>query len=395
MRALKYLAIVLGSIFLFAGCQKEYSFETGLTGSLASGSLQSAQGDCQPIVVNGEYIQDTVLTDSNSVTVQVNISSPGVYRITTDTVNGFYFKDSGFVSTTGLQSFTLKAEGTPILEQATTFAVTFDSTFCFFQVDVTAQALPDAVYTLGGAPTTCTNAAIQGTYTQGTALNITNTVAIQVNVTTPGRYLISTTATNGMTFTGQGAFATTGLMNVTLQGSGTPTTAGVNTVPITAGGTSCSFTINVIAGTDPVDDVNSSDSAWQFTQGTNFYHGYIAGAEIGDTLGQKVLNIVGITPATEDTALLLVVNLGTTVTPGTYTTVAQAGFYLVNVEGMDTTLNYIYSADPTTTGIVTSIVITSYNATTGIIQGTFSGNAKNKQGSSVPITAGKFTAKLD
>lgn len=39
-----------------------------------------------------------------------------------------------------------------------------------------------------------------------------------------------------------------------------------------------------------------------------------------------------------------------------------------------------------------SLVITSYNSTTRLVQGTFSGNAQTLSGVVVPITNGKFRA---
>ena len=56
----------------------------------------------------------------------------------------------------------------------------------------------------------CLNVTVNGTYQVGTALTAANTVDIMVNVATAGPYNISTTATNGMTFTASGTFAGTG-----------------------------------------------------------------------------------------------------------------------------------------------------------------------------------------
>jgi hypothetical protein len=63
------------------------------------------------------------------------------------------------------------------------------------------------------------DASVSGDYTKGVVLNSTNKVTVKVNVTTIGSYSISTTATNGMTFSASGAFSTTGVQTVTLTGS--------------------------------------------------------------------------------------------------------------------------------------------------------------------------------
>ncbi len=141
MKTLKYLVITLMAIIVFAACQKEYSMESGLVGTIATGALQRVNNNCAPVTVHGTFVKDSVLSDTgNYVVVQVDIATPGIYRILSDTANGFTFQDSGYIGATGLQSFRLKAHGTPILAQTTDFIVLFDTTFCSFSVNVTDTA---------------------------------------------------------------------------------------------------------------------------------------------------------------------------------------------------------------------------------------------------------------
>lgn len=173
MKTLKYLTTVLVGILLFSACQKEYSMESGLIGTPARGTLKNISGDCQPITVSGEYVRDSVLTDSNFVIVQVNIDTPGVYKIFTDIENGFSFSDSGYIASTGLQSFRLKASGRPILAQTTNFIVAFDTSFCTFAVTVADTSInqpPPVIITSGDYfPTsTGTNYRIENTLTTDT-----------------------------------------------------------------------------------------------------------------------------------------------------------------------------------------------------------------------------------
>ena len=102
-----------------------------------------------------------------------------------------------------------------------------------------------AVYTLAGSPGTCTAATISGIYKVGTALDVSNSITISVNVTTIGTYTVSTNTLNGISFTGAGAFITTGEQTITLTGSGTALAAGTFTYAFGANG--CSFTIAVAA----------------------------------------------------------------------------------------------------------------------------------------------------
>ena len=237
-----WLALIL--VVFFIGCQKEVSFENGNTP--AQGSLRSdATGDCLPKTVNGAYVATTALVPTtNTITVQVNVLNTGNYIITTDTVNGYYFRANGVFTTIGNVDVTLRGNGTPFAAGVDNFIVSFDSTVCDIAVTVLPAGTGAAVFTLNGAPAACTGATVSGVYATGTALGASNTVAVNVNVTTIGTYTLTTTF-QGMTFASTGAFTATGPNTVTLVGSGTPLTGGANTVPLTVGTTTCSFVVTV------------------------------------------------------------------------------------------------------------------------------------------------------
>lgn len=100
-----------------------------------------------------------------------------------------------------------------------------------------------ALFVVAGTPGPCTTPDINGTYRAGTALDGTNTVVVQVNVTAVGTYSITTAITNGIYFAGSGDFTATGLQSVTLQGQGIPISTG--TFNYMAGANSCSFPVTV------------------------------------------------------------------------------------------------------------------------------------------------------
>ena len=226
------------------GCQKELSFENG--NIPAKGSLQSdGSGDCLPKTVNGVYLATTALVPANNtITARVNVTRTGIYLISTDTVNGYFFRASGVFTTLGNTDITLRGNGTPFSAGVNNFIVKFDSTICDIAVTVMPAGTGPAVLTLNGSPGNCTGAVVNGVYATATALTATNTVAVNVMVTTPGTYNITTTY-QGMTFASSGVFTTAGANSVTLVGSGTPTTAGVNIVPLTVGATACNFSVTV------------------------------------------------------------------------------------------------------------------------------------------------------
>ncbi|MBD0285485.1 MAG: hypothetical protein ICV79_08685 [Flavisolibacter sp.] len=285
MKAFSYIGMALATLYFFAACTKEYSFERGPAGSIAIGSLRSVSGDCQPVTISGVYKQDSLVGNDNYVIVQVHFTSPGRYKIFTDTQNGFSFQDSALVVDTGYQSIKLKARGKPILAQTTNFSVAFDTSFCMFSVPV---------------------------------VGITN--------------------------------------------SGT-------------GGA-----------------INASESAWEFTEGNNSFHGYFDGALTYDTSGSTILTLVGLTSPTKDKAIAISVYIAgsSSVKPGTYKSSGLSYFVFFDRAG-----NFIYTADKYTSGAEMTIVVTKYDAATRIVEGTFSGTAFNQANQQVSITGGKFKAQLN
>ncbi len=107
----------------------------------------------------------------------------------------------------------------------------------------------------------CTSASVQGTYTQGTPLNSSNTYTIKINATQEGSYSILGTTGNGYSFSKSGTFVNTGTQILVLEGQGTPSTGPVtnsiylssNNIPINPActlpginvlGNSTAFTVN-------------------------------------------------------------------------------------------------------------------------------------------------------
>ena len=242
-----WLALVF---IVIAGCQKEISFELGNTP--ANGSLQSdITGDCLPKSINGVYVARTPLVPAtNTISVSVNVISTGIYTITTDTVNGYSFRGTGTFTALGANSVILRSNGTPFVGGVDNFIVSFDSTICDIAVTVLPVGSGPATYILtgSGSPASCTTPVLSGTYVKGGAMNATNTVVLNVNTTVAGTYSITTTLTNGMTFTGSGSLAV-GAGTITLIGSGIPVNSGSITIPVTFNTSNCNFVIPVL---DPV-----------------------------------------------------------------------------------------------------------------------------------------------
>lgn len=146
----RFLLISFLCILLFS-CAKEYSLETGNGQAPAKGSLYDSTGECMPISVYGTYYNGVIPgPDTCYVEISLAVTQPGYYHIITDSANGFWFADSGYVTSAGVSTLQLKAVGKPILNVPTNFIIKFDTTICGFTVNVqdstgTGLGVPDTI----------------------------------------------------------------------------------------------------------------------------------------------------------------------------------------------------------------------------------------------------------
>lgn len=239
------IALACFVIAITGSCTKD-SIGTSNAGGTSTYSFDGSPGSCATPAVAGFYSAGMPLNSTNTLTFGVNVSVKGTYSITTTASNGVFFSGSGTFTTTGPQTIVLTGSGIP--KKAGNFPfVPVTGNTCNFTVSFTSGA-PTAVFTYAGAPATCTAPAISGTYAAGVAMGSSNYVDLAVNVTTPGAYTVSTNSTNGMSFSGSGAFTTTGAQVLRLIGNGTPASQG--TFAFTPAG-GCSFSITVGAPPPP------------------------------------------------------------------------------------------------------------------------------------------------
>ena len=237
----KCLASIFTLIVLFTGCSKEYSIETGAS-LAATGTLYGTNGICMNDSTVGTFydgvIPNGTLTAANDtayVLVKVNVSTVGSYNITSDTQNGLYFSDSGYFTSTGIDTIKLKPVGTAILPISSSYTISFDSSTCYFMV-----AAQDSTGTGRGGNT-------GGGGTGGGGGTIT---AGQWQFTTPTGTISGTGYAQGLTslgYNGLGLFGTTvtndtsfaidiALPSSTIPSSGTYTTTGTNDFSIQPNG---------------------------------------------------------------------------------------------------------------------------------------------------------------
>lgn len=268
IRTFKLMLTGLILAFSFTSCDKEYSLEgDDLPGGGGSGGTSSgtavytwlgAPGSCATPIVNGIYTAGTPMNSGNTIILAVDVTTVGTYNVTSGTNNGISFAASGTFTITGPQIITMTATGTPTA--AGTFNYIPGTTGCSFPITFTGGSGSSAAGTLN-----CATATLGGTYTQGIALTASNTISIPVNVTTAGTFSITTTATNGVSFSGSGSLAL-GAQTIVLTGSGLPVNSGSVSIPVTLGTSSCSVSISFLPGTPPA--VGTMDCATAVVAGT-------------------------------------------------------------------------------------------------------------------------------
>ncbi|MFP5040618.1 hypothetical protein [Parasediminibacterium sp. JCM 36343] len=345
--------------------------------------------DCTKTVANGTYTQGVALSASNTISVSVNVTALGTYKIYTSTTNGVSFTATGSFTVLGVQTVTLAGAGTPTAAGANTYAVSANGTNCI--VAITTAAPPPATFTFDGSPNTCTLAAKSGTFVINTALTSSSTVSVQVSVATTGAYSIQTQTVGGFSFSGTGTFTSTGKQNVILIGAGMPSAAGTFTFTPTSttGIAGCSFDVVVAAAPTGVFSCSIDGIA------TNF--GYNASATSATTGNTKVLELDGAASSTSSggTLNLSITKIdGVAVTTGSYDQNGIfSGKYAVTgayTDGNATTWGPTTSTT-STTQLPMLITITSITATR--VKGTFSctlGDTFGTSGKTKQLTSGVF-----
>ena len=189
------------------------------------------------------YQQGLSLDGSTSyITIPATVTKAGTYSVTATTGNGYSFITEGKMLDVGSYVLKLSGMGTPITgndnpqyyDQITLSSngeeLTTGCTPADLKTIPVAPAIGKATFTFN-----CTSSAVNGIYIINADLNSTNTITVQVNVSSPGYYSFSAEAA-GMYFSRSGEWATGGLQSVTLLSTGKPTQAGI--VPITITGES-------------------------------------------------------------------------------------------------------------------------------------------------------------
>ncbi len=339
---------------------------------------------CTGFTLAGSYMQSLPLTSGNTVSLNVSVTSGGVYTLATPVVNGVSFTASGSISTSNT-GITLIGSGTPTTTGTFNYLVSGGGgSSCTFSVTFDAMT-PPAVYTLGGSPSGCTGFSLLGNYDVGVAMNSSNSTTIDVNVTNTGSYSISSIAANGVTFAATGVFTTTGPQQVILYASGTPTAAGTFDHNISNGSQSCTLSVTY---TGTATNYITCDLNGVFT---TFNIGASAG--LSNAAGYPILSIDGnsVTLGTDPTINIQIGNInGGSINPSTYDVNQLAIGFLVSCNYYDATSIYSMASDPANQNQNPGFTVTVTSLSGSRCVGTFSGTLKDALGNPITVTNGIF-----
>ncbi len=297
MKILKALGISFLAIFFFASCQKELSVEDG--GITAAGSWQFIEsgtlytGNVDSAVISSGSIAKTLTikgaTSNQSQKFSITLLSaanfaPGSYKASLSQAEFKYFTQAKTI----FEGDFLTGEFDVIITTLSNNRI--EGTFSGQAIDSTGTptqilsgkftssinlsgnggGATDATGIFNSTADSCAPYLVNGTYTQGVALNNTNTVQVEVNVATAGAYSITTNTVNGVSFSASGNFVATGVQNVILTGSGTPIDSALFAFTVSFKTSTCNFSLTFLSGIAPPPPVSgdyfptTANSFWAY-----------------------------------------------------------------------------------------------------------------------------------
>jgi hypothetical protein len=177
----KYSLLFAAIFLLFSSlcCVKEYSYENA-DNPFAEGTLHDSAGDCLYNAVTGDFYAGVQPNTSTAyLEVEINITKPGSYYISTDLQNGFRFADSGYFQNTVDTIIHLLPVGIPENATQTFFTIQFNNETCNVYINVkdsnvtshtdTMPAVPNNNYWIFYDSTNYAyyNGALQGSFVAG------------------------------------------------------------------------------------------------------------------------------------------------------------------------------------------------------------------------------------
>ena len=296
MRILKTSLFVIISSLFFPFCQKEHSIEDGIK-KFSSGNWEFREGSTQFAgQIDSAYIEKLagakkkmhiLGTSLNGVqTFHLNLSTVdsftvGTYKASLLQVD-FQYKQPAktiYLSDQLVGEFTVNITSLSDNHIIGTFSGETTDTVSNiktisegkFSADInlgnnSGTGGINAIGNLGSTSGSCTPVVFSGSYTKGIAMDSSNNILVQVNITKAGPYTISTNLVNGIKFSSTGTFVVAGMQNVLLQAVGIPVNAGNQVFTVTFGSSNCNFTLNFATSNASLDYFPTTpNSNWTYS----------------------------------------------------------------------------------------------------------------------------------
>ena len=208
-----------------------------------TGPAKLALLDCNfPVGPQGDYMEGRALSIDNTYTLSVKVIEVGSYEIVAKTANGYAYTKKGVFTTHGNYQIVLDGQGVPLQAQTDVISsVTINGVLVNSDCTLPSITVSPASLTF---TVDCSKTTVYGTYLIGNAVDMTNYVTIQANVTTAGTTIIQTTSANGITFSSGSVELEVGVQTIKLYASGTPSAFGAFAYQFTIGGAQCTFTVD-------------------------------------------------------------------------------------------------------------------------------------------------------
>ncbi|HVV06327.1 MAG TPA: hypothetical protein VHC96_18980 [Puia sp.] len=249
----------------------------------------------------------------------------------------------------------------------------------------------------------CSPSRTHGIWYNGVAGADSNYLEVTLNITAPGKYNISTSSQNGVSFSGSGSINEIGLYTVRLKASGTFNQFGPTSFPLRFDSSGCNFIVYVQDSAAR----NYPDNTWEATANGRYYKGPLTTYQNGLNLppGQATsfrLSGSAAPVPTESAGMSLDINTGSIIDTIPYqTNKAYVGFFISSFDSAKAYPdNYIIegfanTAEPTalmTLQIKSMVPLVTDDTYKTVVYGTFSGTIRDywHQYHIEPVVNGKF-----
>ena len=229
--------------------------------------------DCTQASIKGNYMVNSMLTESNYIVLTVVVSAAGSYNISAfpSTDNGYYFSSIGEFIKAGSYTIKIPGYGTPTTANEAGDELIIQNNDLEICNNLLVK-VNSARYTVD-----CSSVVISGDYVATVPLTSKNTIEVKVTADASLEgyaYETSTPVQNGYSFSASGTLIS-GEQTITLKGSGTPIKNGTDTFVLKNNSTVegiqyCEAKVNVAARPVRILTITSTSVSYNIGNSSNY-----------------------------------------------------------------------------------------------------------------------------